>query len=122
MNADHGLVSEAASGKAAAAIRAMTLEAELRIDTFRRADQFVAEWQGHARRLDKLGREGDYAAMSRVQDRMTAMAKGLHRDPQLESLLRNRVKELGIRTPSGGSLSRELQEHPGLWRGRGLGR
>ena len=122
INADHGLVGEAANGKTAAVIRAMTLEAEIRIDTSRRADQFVAEWQGHARRLDKLGREGDYAAMSRVQGRMTEMAKSLHRDPQLESLLRKRVKELGIRTQSGESLSHGLQEHPALWRGRGLGR
>jgi hypothetical protein len=52
---------------------------------------------------------------------MTDMAKSLHRDPQLESLLRNRVKELGIGKLSGASLSHDLQQVPALSRGRGLG-
>ena len=49
------------------------------------------------------------------------MAKSLHRDPQLESLLRNRVKDLGISKVGGASLSHELLNSPGLSRGRGLG-
>jgi len=53
---------------------------------------------------------------------MTGMAKSLERDPQLESLLRNRVKELGIRSSGGASLSHDLQNWLGLSRGRGLGR
>jgi hypothetical protein len=122
MNADLGLVDQAASGKTAAAIRAMTLEAEVRIDTARRADQFVAEWQLQARRFHALSRTGDYDAVDRVRDNLTEMAKSLHRDPQLESLLRNRIKELGIGKLSGASLSHDLQELPGLSRGRGLGR
>jgi Ti-type conjugative transfer relaxase TraA len=122
LNADHGLIDQAANGKTAAAIRAMNLEAEIRIDTTQRADRFVSDWQQHARRLDKLSRTGDYDAISRVQDRMKDMAKSLHRDPQLESLLRNRVKELGIGKQIGESLSHDLQDYPGLWRGRGLGR
>jgi hypothetical protein len=120
-NADHGLIDEAAKGKTAAAIRAMQLEAEIRVDSAR-ADRFVANWQQHARRLDQLGRAGDHAAVSRVQTQMTDMAKSLHRDPQLESLLRSRIKELGISKVPGASLSHDLQHHPGLWRGRGLGR
>jgi Ti-type conjugative transfer relaxase TraA len=121
-NADHGLINEAAKGRTAAAIRAMQLEAEIRVEGVQRAERFVADWQQHARRLDQLGRAGDPVAVSRVQAQMTDMAKSLHRDPQLESLLRNRVKELGISKPSGASLSHDLQHHPGLWRGRGLGR
>ena len=50
------------------------------------------------------------------------MAKSLERDPQLESLLRNRVKELGIGKAAGVSISDELLGHPALSRVRGLGR
>ncbi|MFA5962474.1 MAG: Ti-type conjugative transfer relaxase TraA [Sphingomonas sp.] len=121
MNADLGLVDQAASGKTAAAIRAMTLETEVRIDTAQRADRFVADWQQKVRKLQRLDRTGDYDAVHRVKESMTDMAKSLHRDPQLESLLRNRVKELGIGKLSGASLSHDLQQVPALSRGRGLG-
>lgn len=121
-NADHGLIDQAANGRTAAAIRAMALEAELRIDCTRRADQFVAAWQHNVRRLHAHERGGDYDAGDRVRSNLTDMAKSLHRDPQLESLLRNRVKDLGIGKPSGASLSHELLNSPGLSRGRGLSR
>ncbi|MHA6718659.1 Ti-type conjugative transfer relaxase TraA [Sphingomonas sp. RS6] len=122
MNANPELIEQAASGKTAAAIRAMTLEAEMRIDAAQRADRFVAEWQQKSRQLHALNRTGDYDAIHRAQDSMIGMAKSLHRDPQLESLLRNRVKDLGIGSPGGESLSHDLQRIPALWRGRGLGR
>jgi len=121
-NADHGLIDQAASGRTATAIRAMALEAEVRIDGTRRADQFVASWQQNVRRLHSLERAGDYAAGDRIRSSLSDMARGLHRDPQLESLLRNRVKELGIGKASGASLSHELLNSPALSRGRGLGR
>ncbi|TGX53183.1 Ti-type conjugative transfer relaxase TraA [Sphingomonas gei] len=121
LNADLALVDQAASGKTAAAIRAMALEAEVRIGTAQRADQFVADWQRQTRRLHALNRAGDYDAVRGVKESMTDMAKSLHRDPQLESLLRNRVKELGIGKLSGASLSHDLQQVPALSRGRGLG-
>ncbi|WP_422056569.1 hypothetical protein [Sphingomonas sp.] len=122
LNANPELIEQAAGGKTAAAIRAMTLEAEIRIDTAQRADRFVAEWQQKSRQLQALNRTGDYEAIHRTQDSMVGMAKSLQRDTQLESLLRNRVKELGIGKTSGASLSHDLQEAPALWRGRGLGR
>lgn len=121
-NMDHGLIDQAANGRTAAAIRAMALEAELRIDGARRADQFVAAWQHNVRRLHAHERSGDYDAGDRVRSNLTDMAKSLHRDPQLESLLRNRVKDLGISKVSGSSISHELLISPGLSRGRGLGR
>ncbi len=120
--ADPSLIDEAASGKTAGAIRAMALEAEIRTDTAQRANRFVAEWQQKSRQLQVLNRTDDYDAIHRAQDSMIVMAKSLHRDPQLESLLRNRAKDLGIGSPSGASLSHDLQRVPGLWRGRGLGR
>jgi len=122
INANPELIDQAASGKTAAAIRAMTLEAEMRIDAAQRADRFVAEWQQKSRQLHALNRTGDYEAIHRAQDGMIGMAKSLQRDPQLESLLRNRVRDLGIGSSGGESLSHDLQRIPALWRGRGLGR
>jgi hypothetical protein len=54
---------------------------------------------------------------------MGNMAKSLERDPQLESLLANRKRELGISFESGRRLGRELAFTHGidLGRGRGLG-
>jgi hypothetical protein len=54
---------------------------------------------------------------------MGDMAKSLERDPQMESLLANRKRELGISFDSGRSLGRELAFIHGidLGRGRGLG-
>lgn len=51
------------------------------------------------------------------------MAKSLKRDPQLESLLANRKRELGISFDSGRRLGDEIAFHAGidLGRGRGIG-
>ena len=119
---DMGLIDEAAQGRPSTAIRAMTLEREIRIDLIKRADQFVATWQVQSKRLDALSRDGEYRAADRLREGMNGLAKTLHRDPQLESLLRNRLKELGIGKSSGASLSHDLLNHPALSRSRGLGR
>jgi hypothetical protein len=54
---------------------------------------------------------------------MGDMAKSLERDPQLESILENRKRELGIAFESGRRLGQELAFTHGidLGRGRGLG-
>ena len=119
---DMGLIDEAAEGRPSAAIRAMTLEREIRLDLTQRAEQFVATWQAQSKRLDALSRDGEYRAADRLREGMNGLAKSLHRDPQLESLLRNRLKELGIGKSSGASLSHHLLNHPALSRSRGLGR
>ena len=111
------LLADAAKGRTAAAIRAMTLEAELRVDLGRRADRFVADWQKQAKLYATHDRNRDYDAADKVSERMSGMAKSLERDPELESLLRKRVKELGIGTSNGASLSHELQQ--GRTRSRG---
>jgi Ti-type conjugative transfer relaxase TraA len=121
MNKDPALIGEAADGQTARAIRAMAGERELRVDAVNRADRFVADWQAKTRLLKRFERSEDYAAVSRVQDGMAEMTKSLQRDPQLESLLRNRRKELGIGAPKGGSLSHELHSWLSRSRSRGLG-
>ncbi len=54
---------------------------------------------------------------------MGDMAKSLERDPQMESILANRKRELGIQMESGRRLGLELAFNFGidLGRGRGLG-
>ena len=116
------LIEEAAKGRTAATIRALQLETEIRIDSTLRADRFVREWQQRSRRFQSLQRAGDVDAADRTMTSMMDMAKSLHRDPQLESLLRNRRAELGLSPRSRESLSHELAEHLGLSRSRGLGR
>ncbi len=120
LNAEPALIEQAASGKTAAAIRAMMLESEVRIDTAQRADRFVSDWQKRTRAYERLQRVGDYDQIDRARADLTSMAKSLHRDPQLESLLQNRYKDLGIGYLREKS-SQGLLEYPGLSRGRGLG-
>ena len=54
---------------------------------------------------------------------MGDMARSLERDPQLESILANRKRELGISFVSGRQLGQELALAHGidLGRGRGIG-
>jgi hypothetical protein len=82
----------------------------------------VDDWQAKARLLQRLERSGDDVAASRVKDGMARMTRSLQRDPQLESLLRIRHKELGIGPLKGGSLSHELQSVLSRSRSRGVGR
>jgi Ti-type conjugative transfer relaxase TraA len=121
MNKDPALIGEAASGRTARAIRALALEREIRIDTTQRADRFVADWQAKSRLVQRLERSGDHDATHRAREAMASMAKSLRRDPLLESLLRNRHKELGIGASKGSSLSHDLQRWLSRSRSRGLG-
>ena len=52
---------------------------------------------------------------------MGEMARGLERDPQVESILRNRQKDLGLSPGLDQSVSRSLLIQLGLQRQRDLG-
>ena len=119
------LVAEAASGRTQGAIRAMRLEAEVRTNPELRADRFVERWQGLGRQRADARQRGDRAADDRIGKSMGAMADGLHRDPQLESVLQNRRQQLGLK---GGGLSmpevnlgRDLAHSIGFGKDRGIG-
>jgi Ti-type conjugative transfer relaxase TraA len=120
---DPELAQEAAGGRVNRAIRALQLETEMRINPGRRADRFVERWQelGHTsqRQYQAANMSGYRATRSAMGD----MARSLERDPQLESLLENRKRELGIAFESGRRLGLELAFTHGidLGRGRGLG-
>ena len=116
------LISDVKQGRTTKAIQAMTLERELRADSVRRADRFVDDWRNLNRHRAAFERGDKFAAAHQVTQQMGAMAKSLERDPQVESLLRNRIRELGIQPTGGISMSQNLQQWLGLSRSRGLGR
>lgn len=119
---DEALIDQAAKGRTANVIRAMMLEAEVRRDPVMRADRFVQDWQRLGRERRSLEYSGNDAGARRVGRAMGAMAKGLERDPQVESLLRNRTQRLGIEPPFKKSVSHQLQDWLGISRSRGIGR
>lgn len=119
---NRGLIDEAAGGRTTAAIRAMMLESEVRNDPALRADRFVEDWQKLRGQRQALHHAGDDAGMRRVRSDMSAMAKSLERDAQVESLLKRRLPELGMKMSGSASLSHDLQEWLGISRSRGLGR
>jgi len=120
---DPTLARDAAKGQTSRAIRALQLETELRTDPRARANRFVERWQQLDRRSGAQYRAGDYTGYHASRKAMTDMARSLHRDPQLESLLANRKRDLGISSDMGRRLGQELAFHHGLelTRSRGLG-
>jgi Ti-type conjugative transfer relaxase TraA len=112
------LAREAAGGQINRAVRALQLETELRMHPERRADRFVERWQ----KLDHISlrqyQVGDMSGYKATRAAMGDMAKSLERDPQLESILANRKRELGIAFESGRRLGQQL----GLAHGIGFGR
>jgi hypothetical protein len=117
------LVHEAADGRVNRAIRALQLETELRTDPSRRADRFVERWQKLDHTRQRQYQAGDMSGYKATRSAMGDMAKSLERDPQLESILANRKKDLGIAFESGSRLGQELAFAHGidLGRGRGIG-
>jgi Ti-type conjugative transfer relaxase TraA len=116
------LAREAAGGRLNRAIRALQLETELRINPGRRADRFVDDWQKLDQASLRRYQAGDISGYRSARSAMGDMARGLERDPQLESLLANRKHELGIAFESGRRLSLELAFSHGLDLGRGRSR
>lgn len=115
------LAREAADGRSQGALRAMQLEAEIRLDPAKRADRFVNDWQRLSHTRETMLRDGDKSGASRVSGHMVGMAKGLERDAQVDSLLRNRTRELGLSMDSTRELSRELAASVTMERTRSLG-
>jgi hypothetical protein len=120
---DTELAREAAGGRVNRAVRALQLETELRIDPSRRADRFVERWQELGQTRWHQYQAGDMSGYKATRSAMGDMAKSLERDPQMESILANRKRELGIAFDSGRRLGHELAFTHGidLGRGRGLG-
>lgn len=120
---DPALAAEAGSGQVNRAIRALQLETELRTNPELRADRFVTRWNALTDRSERLYAAGRMTEYHNTRAAMADMAKGLARDPQLESLLAGRKAQLGIAMETGRSLGVDLAMSHGLalGRGRGLG-
>lgn len=119
-----GLVRDAAAGRSGPMIDAMAHEAKVRADPHMRADRFVERWQGLRHQRGAAERAGDYAGAEKAGTAMKGMAKGLERDPQVESLLKGRSRELGLQMEisRGRSIGAELVQQLDRGRDRGLSR
>ncbi|MBZ9850011.1 Ti-type conjugative transfer relaxase TraA [Mesorhizobium sp. CA14] len=115
------LVREAAAGRVNRIVLALQLETEIRTDPGRRAERFVEDWQKLKRTSERQYEAGDMSAYKSTRSAMSDMAKRLERDPQLESLLANHKKALGIQVESGRRLGVELMFNHGISIGRGIG-
>ncbi|TPJ64123.1 AAA family ATPase, partial [Mesorhizobium sp. B2-7-1] len=119
------LVREAAAGRVNRIVLALQLETEIRTgleaDPIRRADRFVQRWQKLHRTSQDQYQAGDISGYKSTRLAMSDMAKSLERDPQLESLLANHKKALGIQVESGRRLGVELAFNHGIGSGRGIG-
>ncbi|WP_065847748.1 Ti-type conjugative transfer relaxase TraA [Sphingobium sp. Ndbn-10] len=126
MKRDPALVREAAAGRSGPMIEAMAQEARVRADPHLRADRFVERWQGLSAERDRLYRAGDMTGRKELGQEMAGMAKSLERDPQVESILRGRSRELGLEISMGREISRdlgrELSRDLGIGMGRGMSR
>ncbi len=116
---DPSLARDAASGNPFAAGKAMEHETELRTNPTKRADRFVERWNQLKENDRRAYREGDLSSQKTIRGEMANMARSLERDPQMESILRNRKLEIGIEISSGRSLGAELAFNHGIDLGRG---
>jgi Ti-type conjugative transfer relaxase TraA len=115
-----GLVREAAEGRMNDVNRAMRTEAEVRNSPEYRADRFVARWKDLEAQRGEAYRAGGRHSERNIKASMGAMANGLERDPQMESILRNRSRELGIPMERGRSVGQNITAYLGLGRDREL--
>jgi hypothetical protein len=124
---DPSLASEAANGKTQRSIRVLQMEAEVRANPSLRADRFVEEWTGMKAQGHAAHRSGDRVSARQISDDMRELAHKLERDPQMESVLRSRRKQLGLDNlpdwDRGRKLSHDLASSIGFGkeRDRGLG-
>ncbi len=114
------LAREAADGRSQGAVRAMKVEAAIRTDPAKRADRFVSDWQRLGQARTVMQQAGDTNGAREVSSRMADMAKGLERDAQVESLLRGRTRELGVKPELGRDLVRDLEASVSMTRSRSI--
>ncbi|MBR37041.1 MULTISPECIES: Ti-type conjugative transfer relaxase TraA [Sphingomonadales] len=118
---DPRLARDAAEGNTGGAAKAMETERQVRIDPEKRAGRFVEQWQGMKEARASMERAGDRAGAEKLGKRMESMAGGLHRDPQLESVLRRRAPELALSMERGRSIGQELAQSVAIGRDRERG-
>ena len=118
---DPRLARDAAEGNTGGAAKAMETERQVRIDPEKRAGRFVEQWQGMKEARANMERAGDHAGAEKIGKRMESIAGGLHRDPQLESVLQRRAPELALSMERGRSIGQELGQSVSIGRDRDRG-
>lgn len=118
---DPKLIEQAAGGNTSGAAKAMETERQVRTDPEKRAGMFVEQWQGMQEARASMERAGDRAGAEKLGKRMESIAGGLHRDPQLESVLRRRAPELALNMERGRSIRQELAQSVAIGRDRDRG-
>jgi Ti-type conjugative transfer relaxase TraA len=112
----------------AALIEAGRVESAQRTSLEERAREAVRAWARLEQAYEQAEKKYDYRAQREIGGRMEQFAKELKRDPQLDSVLRQRGQQLGV--AEGSQLARVVQsqgiDHAltrelGLRHGRGLG-
>ncbi|VXD06143.1 Conjugal transfer protein TraA [Sphingomonas sp. T1] len=107
---DPKLIEQVAGGNTSGAAKAMETERQVRIDPEKRAGRFVEQWQSMKEARASMERAGDHAGAEKIGKRMESIAGGLHRDPQLESVLQRRASELALSMERGRSIGQELAQ------------
>ena len=112
--------------RAAQLVARIQHEDRVRQDPNLKAERLVKVWNGLEAQHERLSGRDQAEARGKVEGRMKEVAGELKRDPQLESLMRSRSKELGIE--AGSRLDRVVREpnieraiSHGIRRHRGLG-
>ena len=118
---DPRLAHDAAEGNTGGAAQAMEAERQVRIDPEKRAGRFVEQWQGMKEARASMERAGDRAGADKLGKRMESIAGGLHRDPQLESVLQRRAPELALSMERGRSIGQKLAQSVSIGRDRDRG-
>ena len=121
LSRDPKLIEQAAGGNTSGAAKAMETERQVRTDPEKRAGRFVEQWQGMKEARASMERAGDHAGAEKIGKRMESMAGGLHRDPQLESVLQRRAPELALSMERGRSIGQELAQSVSIGRDRDRG-
>ncbi|MBS7696194.1 MULTISPECIES: Ti-type conjugative transfer relaxase TraA [unclassified Chelatococcus] len=115
--------ADVASGNAERAMparHALQQETEMRQNPELRADRFVERFRDLKQTSEQHYAAGNYSGHRAARAELGNMVDGLQRDPQLESLLASRKRELGISFDSGMGVGRDIALGLGLGRGRGL--
>jgi len=104
-------------------------EVRVRQDPNLKAERWVKVWNGLEAEQDRLRGLSQAEAQRKVEARMKSMVGELKGDPQLESVLRSRQRELGIAPGSGldrlfneRNIERAVEPRMGRDRGRGMER
>ena len=118
---DPKLIEQAARGNTSGAAKAMETERQVRIDPEKRAGRFVEQWQTMKEERASMERAGNHEGAEKLAKRMEGIAGGLHRDPQLESVLQRRAPELALSMERSRSIGQELAQSVAIERDRDRG-